>query len=387
LNRRISLFSLFGFDVKIDASWLLLAALISWTLAEGVFPALTPGWTAGTYWWMAVAVTIGLFFSIVFHETSHSLVARRFGIHIRGITLFVFGGVAEMEGEPESPRAEFLMAVAGPISSLFLAAILFGLVEAAGRFNAPEPVAGVLWYLAYINGLLASFNLVPAFPLDGGRMLRAGLWAWRRDITWATRIAASAGNLFGLLLILLGVVEIFRGNFVSGIWQFLIGTFLRGAAAMAYRQTLAQQLFAGFQVGEVMNQNPLVVSPDLTIAELVEDYVYRYHDREFPVVKDGIIVGCIGTRQVARLEKPRWPTVSVRQAMTACTEADTIQPNRRALDAFTKMSSSGRSRLFVTADKRLVGVLSMQDLMEILAVRLELSGDHGATETLLHADR
>lgn len=373
--------------MKIDASWLLLAALISWTLAEGVFPELTPDLSKATYWWMAIAVTIGLMSSIVFHETAHSLVARRFGIPIRGITLFVFGGVAEMEGEPGSARSEFLMALAGPVASLSLATVLFLLFKAVEGANVPEAIAGALWYLAYINGMLALFNLVPAFPLDGGRMLRAGLWAWRGDIGWATRIAAGAGNMFGMFLIVLGVVEILRGDFVGGMWQFLIGTFLRGAAGTAYQQTLAQRVFADVQVAQIMNQHPVSVPAGISVAEFIDGYIYRYHHREFPVVQDDMIVGIIGTRQAAALERLRWSSTSVSDAMAPCTDADTIEPENRALDALAKMSNSGRSQLYVLKNRRLVGVVSLRDLAEILAVRLELSGDRDAGLTLLDTGR
>lgn len=387
LRRRIRLFSLFGFDVKIDASWLLLAALISWTLAEGVFPELTPGLAAAAYWWMAAAVTIGLLLSIVFHETAHSLVARRCGIAIRGITLFVFGGVAEIEGEPENARSEFLMAVAGPISSLVLAALFFLLVEAAGQFNAPDAIVGVFGYLAYANGILALFNLVPAFPLDGGRMLRAGLWAWRGDIGWATRIAAGAGNLFGILLIFLGIVEILRGNFVGGVWQFLIGTFLRSAAAMAYQQTVAQRVFTDLRVGQIMNENPITVRPEITVTDFVDAYIYRLHHREFPVVQDGVVIGIMGTQQAAALSQLQWSTTMVGQAMARCTDADTIAIECRALDALSKMSASGRSQLYVLRDGQLAGVVLLRDLEEILTTHLELLGDRGTAGRLLHAGR
>jgi Zn-dependent protease len=209
------------------------------------------------YWWMALAATIGLFLSIIFHETAHSLVARHYGMHIRGITLFIFGGVAEMVSEPSSARAEFLMALAGPVASLVLAAALFLLVGVADQFDGTKAVAGVLWYLGLLNGMLALFNIVPAFPLDGGRMLRATLWAWRGDIAWATRIAAAAGELFGILLIVLGVLEIMRGDFVGGIWRCLIGLFLRAAASASYQQTIAQRLLGDVSVAQVMTSNPI----------------------------------------------------------------------------------------------------------------------------------
>lgn len=193
-SHRIKLFALFGFQVWIDASWLLIGALIAWTLAGVVFPAAVSGLATTTYWWMAIAATIGLLFSIVFHETAHSLVARRYGIEIRGIMLFIFGGVAQMPAEPASARAEFLMALAGPVASLILSIALFGLAGVIGSLDGPQTITAIVSYLGSLNVMLGLFNLIPAFPLDGGRMLRAALWGWRHDITWATRIAAAAGN-------------------------------------------------------------------------------------------------------------------------------------------------------------------------------------------------
>lgn len=371
---RIRVFSLFGFQVWIDASWLLLALLIAWTLAAAVFPAALPGLGTETYWWMGIAATIGLLFSIVFHETAHSLVARRYGIEIRGITLFIFGGVAQMAAEPDSPRAEFLMASAGPLSSFMLSAALFACYAAIGSLQGPAPLAEVVWYLGFLNAMLAAFNLVPAFPLDGGRMLRAALWGWRRDIAWATRIAASAGDAFAVLLMVLGVVNVLRGEIVGGMWQFLIGMFLRAAAEAGYRQTMAQQLLAGVPVSQVMTPDPVSVPPDLSVARFVEEYVYRYHHREFPVTRERALIGSVGTREVAALDRLRWPSTAVAAITLAVTPSDVIAPEAAALAAVAQMSNAGKSRLFVVREGRLVGIVSLRDLMELISVRLELVG-------------
>ena len=290
-SHRVKLFALFGFQVWVDASWLLLGVLISWTFAVAVFPAALPGLGAPTYWWMAIAAAIGLLFSIVFHEAAHSLVARRYGIEISGITLFIFGGVAQMPAEPPSPRAEFLMALAGPAASLMLSAALFPLYRGIGSVLGPQPLAVVVWYLGFINGMLSMFNLIPAFPLDGGRVLRAALWAWRQDIGWATQIAARAGDAFGIFLIVLGVIGVLRGDFIGGMWRILIGLFLRGATGASYQQTMAQRLLAGVSVAQVMTPSPIAVPPDLSIARFIEDYVCRYHHREFPVAREDMLIG------------------------------------------------------------------------------------------------
>ncbi len=369
---RIRLFSLFGFDVHVDASWLLLAVLIAWSLAVGVFPASVPGLPPATYWWMGIAATVGLLFSIVLHEMSHSLVARRFNMPIRGITLFIFGGVAEMESEATSPRGEFLMALAGPVASAVLGFLLFLLFNLASSANGPAAVAGVLWYLGYLNWVLAIFNLVPAFPLDGGRMLRAALWGWRGDPIWATRVAAGAGNAFGILLIVLGLFDVLRGDFVGGVWSFLIGMFLRGAADAAYQQTLAQQVLGGQPVSRFMNPQPITVPPDVSLRDLVENYVYRYHHKTFPVVRDGRLLGCISTAQLRNMDRAEWDRRTVADIMEACSADNVVTPDTDALEALTKMQRTGRSRLLIARGGQLIGILSLRDLLHFLTLRLEL---------------
>jgi len=368
---RIKLFTVFDIDIKVDASWLLLAVLVAWTLASGVFPQLVPDLTPAAYWRMAILGAAGLFASIIFHEMAHALVARRYGIAIRGITLFIFGGVAEMEAEPKSPRGELLMALAGPAASLLLAAVLEALTTLAGDKASPA-VTGVLWYLALINGLLGLFNLLPAFPLDGGRVLRAALWAWRGDMLWASRIAAAAGDFFGILLIVLGVVDILRGDFVGGMWRFLIGMFLRGAATASYGQTLAQRAFDGTTVAALMTADPIGVPPEISIAEFIESYVYRYHHRVFPVTRHGALLGQVGTRQAATVDRALWPKTTVAEIMLPVAADDVVAPELDALAALSRMQRTGRGRFFVVEDGALRGVLTLRDLLEVLSTRLEL---------------
>ena len=371
---RVRLFSLFGFDVHVDASWLLLAVLVAWSLATGVFPSIAHGLPPATYWWMGIAATLGLLFSIVFHEMSHSLVARRFNLPISGITLFIFGGVAEMESEPTSARAEFLMAVAGPVASAVLGLLLFLLFNLVVSADGAPAVAGVFWYLGYLNWVLAIFNLVPAFPLDGGRMLRAALWGWRGDPIWATRIAARAGNAFGILLIVLGLIDAVRGDFVGGLWSFLIGMFLRGAADAAYRQTVARQILGGQPVSRFMSGQPIAVTPNVSIRELVEDFVYRYHHKVFPVVRDGRLVGCVSTAQLGAIDRSQWDERTVDDVMEHCSADNMVRPDTDALEAMSKMQRTGRSRLLVVRDGQLVGILSLRDLLDFLALKLKLEG-------------
>jgi Zn-dependent protease len=237
----IPLFKLFGFQIKLAPSWFILAALLIWTLSAGFFLGTYPGLRESTYLWMGVVVVIGFFASIVLHEFAHAWVASLFGLPMHGITLFVFGGVAEMEEEPDNPLIEFLMAIAGPATSLLILLAFAGCTILAINQGLPTSVIGVFSYLAIINGMLLVFNLVPAFPLDGGRILRSILWGWRKDLEWATRIASRLGGWFGGLLIVLGILNLFQGEFVDGMWEIFIGFFLRQAAEFSYQQVLTRQ--------------------------------------------------------------------------------------------------------------------------------------------------
>ncbi|MGD8570557.1 MAG: site-2 protease family protein [Gammaproteobacteria bacterium] len=372
-TRQFSLFNLFGFQVKLDISWFLLALLITWTLAAGLFPYNYPDLSRPTYWWMGVASAIGIFFSIVFHEFSHSLVARRFGMPIKGITLFIFGGVAEMHEEPPNAKAEFLMAVAGPIASFVLAAVFFQLYTMGLANHWYVPLVGVLHYLSYINLIVAIFNLVPAFPLDGGRMLRAGLWQWQQNLTSATRLASQIGSGFGILLIVFGILNFIQGNFIGGMWIALIGMFLRGAAAASYRQVVMRELLQGEPVRRFMNTNPVVIPSDITVRQLVEDYVYKYHFKMFPVVDGDQLRGCITTRTVRELSRDQWDQKQVKDLLDDCSPENTVSPDTDTSKVLSVMMRPGAvNRLLVVENNQLAGILSLTDLKEYIALKMDL---------------
>jgi Zn-dependent protease len=367
------LFSLFGFEVKLDLSWLLLALLISWSLAAGVFPTDYPGLPKTVYAWMGVTAAVGVFFSIVFHEFSHSLVARHFGMPIRGITLFIFGGVAEMEKEPPSPKSEFLMAVAGPLASFFLAYLFSSFESLAMAGGWPLPIIGVSHILAYINVIVAVFNLVPAFPLDGGRMLRAILWHWKKDLRIATRISSSLGRGFGLALMLLGVIAIVQGNFIGGMWWFLIGIFLRGAAAASYQQLLLHEVLHGQPVERFMKRDPVTVQPSITVRELIEDYVYRHHFKMFPVVENSDLLGCISIENIKQISKEDWPNKKVGELMDPCSKTNTISADTETMKLLSAMVRPDKqARYMVVDDGQLVGMIALKDLLELIALKLEI---------------
>ena len=376
-SRQFPLFRLFGFEVKLDLSWLLIALLITWTLAAGLFPESYPGLSREMYWWMGIAGAVGIFFSIVFHEFCHSFVARHYGLNIRGITLFIFGGVAEMEKEPDTPKSEFLMAIAGPLAS-FLLAFIFQQIHLLATANEWAVfIIGVTYYLAYLNTILAVFNLVPAFPLDGGRMLRAALWAWKKDLRWATRIASAIGSGFGLALMAVGVLWFIQGYFVAGMWWFLIGIFLRFTAAASYKQILLQQALQDQPIRRFMSTDPVTITPALSIDQLVQDYIYRYHFKMFPVVENSRLLGCITTREVKQLPQAQWAEHTVGELFIACSNDNSVSPDMDAMQLLSRMTQpNGSSRYMVVKEQQLLGIISLTDLKEFLSLKLELESPH-----------
>lgn len=376
-GKRIDLITLSGITLRLDASWFLVAILITWWLADSSFPALEPGLSTATYWVMGVLGALGLFGSVVLHELGHALAARKFDLSIRGITLFFFGGVAEMESEPSSPLAEFVVAVAGPAVSLTIG-VFCGLVNFAFLSGSGLAAASaIIGYLAFINVVLVAFNMMPAFPLDGGRVLRSILWAWRRDLKWATSITSKIGSGLGIALIALGVFEIIvQNDLIGGVWTALIGLFIRNAARMSYRSLLLRKSLQGEPVGRFMQAEVVAVPRAISVRELVEEYVYRYHHELFPVVDDGRLVGCVSTDQIKQLEAAEWDRQSVGTIVKPCSEANTIGPGQDATEALAKMNRHGLSRLMVLEHGRLVGVITLKDLLRFLALKVELEGSN-----------
>ena len=371
-GKRISLFKIFGFKVKLDLSWFILALLITWSLAKGFFPLYFKDLPNATYWWMGVAGTLGLFVSIILHELSHSLVARRYGIPMEGITLFIFGGVAEMNDEPPSPKAEFLMAVVGPLASIVIALVSYLIHIFGNQHGWSSPVNGIFLYLGFMNLALAIFNLLPGYPLDGGRMLRSVLWHWKKNIRWATRITSEIGAAFGLVLILLGVVSFIFGNIVGGIWWVLIGFFLRNASQMSYQQLFIRKALEGEQVMRFMKTDLITVPASMSINELVENYIYKYHHKMYPVLDDSGLIGCVTTRNVKEIPKDHWSSREVGEIASPLSDDNSIVYNADAMESLSKMSRTGNGRLLVLKDGKLVGIITLKDMIEFLSMKMDI---------------
>jgi Zn-dependent protease len=383
-GNRLKIFSFRDIAVRVDWSWLIIATLVTWSLAVGLFPHQIAGLPEAVYWWMGIAGAMGLFLSILVHEFSHALVARAYGLPIKGITLFIFGGVAEMEEEPRNPKAEFLIAGAGPVTSIAIAAISYGFYILADSQLWPLPVIGVLWYMAVINLLLAVFNLIPGFPLDGGRLLRAVLWHWKGDLRRATWTASRIGAGFGTVLIILGVARFLLYDWLGGIWSFLIGMFLRNAAKGSYEQLLIRQSLEGTPIRQLMNPDPVTVTRDMPIDRLVEDYILRYHYKMLPIVENGRLDGCVTMQQIKSVPREQWNTLTVGDIAKTCAAANTVPPDTDALKVLGLMNRTHVSRVMVAEDGRLMGILSLRDLLRFLAVKMEL--EDGGTRDLASAD-
>jgi len=291
---------------------------------------------------------------------------------MRGITLFLFGGIAEMEDEPPTAKAEFLMAIVGPASSIVLGFFFYFVLLAGYQVGWPLAISGVLSYLAWINFVLAVFNMLPAFPLDGGRVLRSILWGARKNIRWATRVASGIGVGFGWLLIFLGMFQVLMGNLLGGIWWALIGYFVQTAARGSYQQILMRRALEGEKVERFMKEEAVTVPPTIPVSQLVEDYVYKYHFKMFPVAEDHHLVGCVSTKEIKDVPREDWERHTVGELARACSIDNTINPGDDAVQALSQMNRTGNSRLMVVEGERLLGVVTLKDMLQFLSLKLDL---------------
>lgn len=366
-----------GFDIRVHYSWLFIFALLTWSLAAGVFPGAFPGWAPLTYWGIAVLASLLLFGAVLLHEISHALVARARGLPVHSITLFIFGGVTETAGEAATPGVEFWMALVGPLTSLLLSGLCFGLAVLAAAAGASEPLFALLGYLAWVNLTLAVFNLIPGFPLDGGRVLRALLWALRRDRRWATRVAAWVGTLCGYLFILGGLwIVLATGAVISGLWLAFIGWFLQNAASAAAQEEQAQELFRGITVARVMNPRPVTIGPQSSLRELVDDYLLRHNVRVLPVVDSlGQLLGLITTSDLHRIPADRWSVTAVGAVMTPTTRLRTVRPDDDIQVAMAQLRAEDHNQLPVVEGERLAGLLTRSDILRYLQIRADLGSN------------
>jgi Zn-dependent protease/predicted transcriptional regulator len=352
-----------GVEVGVNWSWLVVFALITWSLASGVFPSQDPGHSDGTYIAMAVVAAALFFASLLGHELGHAVTARREGMELDGITLWLFGGVARFKGMFPTAAAELRIALAGPAVSLVIGVACS---LAAWALALPSAVDGVLAWLGYVNLILLLFNLLPALPLDGGRVLRAVLWRTRHDFGWATTVAASIGRGFGYVLIAGGVfLFIFQGAF-GGAWLAFIGWFLLGAAGSEQRQLAARQALAGLRVRDLMTVDPVTVAADHTIGRFIDEVAWQRRHTTYPVLDDGHVVGLLAFRCLSSIPRETWDVRGVRECMIPLEQVPRLRPDTPAIDALVELSETSVNRGVVLEQGRLVGIISAADLSRAL---------------------
>ncbi len=371
---------IFGINIRIDWSWLFIFVLVAWDLAT-LFIQLHAGWTAELAWLTAIVAALLFFGSVLAHELAHSLVARARGVPVRSITLFLFGGVSNIQREPPSPLAEFLITIVGPVTSIALGFIFIWLsgvaigpigVLVATPFNLIgrlAPITTLLLWLGSINILVGLFNLIPGFPLDGGRVLRSILWAITHNLRQATHWASVVGQVVAWLMILAGVamifgvqVPFFGTGFISGLWLAFIGWFLNSAAAQSYQQVIIEDILAGVPVSRLMRMNPLAVPATLSIGDLVQDHIMGTDDQSFPVMSGGQLVGIVTLEDVRKVAHQAWATTTVEQIMTTSDKMVEVTPDEDAAEALRELSQYDTSQLPVVRNGELVGMLRRQDI-------------------------
>ncbi len=368
-RHNIPLGRILGIPIGLDYSWFVIFALLTWMLAGSYYPAEFKDWSPALYWFVGGVTAIMLFVSVLLHELGHSVLALRYKIPVRSITLFLFGGVAQIGAEPPSALAEFLIAIAGPLVSLALAAFFY-MVEpfVAGT----EPLLGLAKYLAYINLALVVFNLIPGYPLDGGRVFRAIVWATTRNMRRATLVAANVGRFFAYLFILVGVWQMLSGNFGGGVWIAIIGWFLDNAASSQVHQVMFQGLLAGHKVSQAMSTHCPAVAADLTLQQLVDEHILGSGQRCFLVNRGNDTIGLMTMHRIKEVPRLEWATTSVAHAMIPVQDAKRIDPETGLWDALQKMDRDGVNQLPVTRDHHVIGMLSREDVITFMRTVKEL---------------
>ena len=364
------IFTVFGIEIKIDTSWIFIFALITWALAGNRFPSQYPHWTPWQYWLVGLMTSLLLFSSVLAHELTHSLVARRKGEEVRSITLFLFGGVAEISEEPDAPAKEFIIALAGPISSLIIAALFFVLWYSMRGIS--EPIAALTRYLYIINGILAVFNMIPGFPLDGGRVLRAIVWKVTSDLKRATRISSITGQAVAFLLIFFGIFQIMRGFFFDGLWAALIGWFIHSAAARGYRHTVMKETLREVRAQDLMDTDFEVIDGAISVQELIDDHILKKKERSFLVTEGGELAGIVCLEDAKAVPSSKRTTTMVWDIMTQSDQLEAVSPEDDAGKILAKLVSGKIHQVPVIQEGKIKGLVCRADILDFIHLHSEL---------------
>ncbi len=393
MHNAIHIGKVFGINIYVDWSWIFIFLLVLWELAAGVFPQLHPQWGPGLIWSTAFVASLLFFASVLAHELAHSLVAKANGIPVHDITLFLFGGVSNIQREPTSPAAEFVMAIVGPLTSIVLGviflllsgAVVAGLDVAMGNLPASlaqlDPLSTLLLWLGPINILLGVFNLIPGFPLDGGRVLRSIFWAASKNLRRATQWASWVGQAIAWILIVAGIsmvfgmsLPFFGTGLIGGLWLAFIGWFLNNAAVQSYQQVVVEDLLEGVTVAQLMHANTPTVSSSIPVSSLVHDHILGTDERAFPVVDNNRLVGFVCIEDVRKVPREKWDTTTVGEIMTPANQLVVATPGEEASAALNDLALRDVNQLPVVQDGRLVGTLRRRDIMRWLQLHSGLTG-------------
>ena len=366
---------IFGFDISVHWSWIFIFFLVTGTFAEGILKDSFPEWDSFQRWSVGALISIVFFFSILLHEISHSIIARRYGLPVTSITLFVFGGVSNLGKEPNSPRQEFWIAIVGPLTSVFIAG-LFGLGY-LGLHGVEEGAGDVSLNLAAINLAIGIFNLTPGFPLDGGRVLRSILWARKRDLLSATKLASRIGQIVANLIMAAGVAIFLFVDFVGGLWFFLIGNFLRSASAASYESLFVETVLKGIPASVVAKSDFVPVSPEMTIAQLVEEHVLAGHGRAFPVMAGEELLGLVTLTDTRNVPREEWQSVTVYRAMTPVSKLRTVSATDDLSQVLAIMAAGDINQVPMMDGRLLKGLIHRSDVIRYIQMRQEIGA--GAT--------
>jgi Zn-dependent protease/predicted transcriptional regulator len=368
----INAFSVGGIRVRIDQSWFIAFFLFAWTLSTGYFPLQVPDYPAFTYWFAGTVSSLGLFACVLLHEFSHCVVARRLGTPVRQITLFIFGGVSEMaQNNSNTPMAEFQTTIAGPLSSLVLG-LIFAAIAAVVKHSADRIALEMLRYLYDVNFLLAAFNLIPGFPLDGGRVLRSYLWHRSGNLRQATKASARVGGIFAMTLIAIGVLFIISLHIIPGIWLLLIGLFLKSSAENEYRSFEIRFGLQDMKLREIMAP-PVAVNTSMTISEFVNDFVFHYHYRIFPVTELNRFIGMIDIRSIKAVPANEWPTTKIGGFIADPSSYCVLDPDMDATDALRVFITRNCSKAPIVRGEKLLGILTRSDLLKLVSLKQEIA--------------
>jgi len=364
----------FGIQLRLHYSWFFIFALVTWILAAAYFPTTYPNWSMSARIAAGLITSILFFASVLVHELMHSIVSQRQGIPVQSITLFIFGGVSQITSEPKQPGDEFRMAIVGPLSSLVIGGILLGVYyqwRSVDTF-AVQFITAIAYWLGYINLLLGIFNLIPGFPLDGGRVLRSLIWWRSRNLTSATRIASNVGRAVGFIFIFVGIYFIFTGNWLNGIWLALIGWFLESAAVGSYQQLLMQEMLKGHVASEIMSGDCVVVPPDMTIDHLVNGNILTSGRRCFPVGSGSQIMGLMTLHNVKEVPRDQWNTETVKEAMTPFDKLRWVRPDAELSSVLRILTEDNINQVPVVEDNKIIGMVSRENLLNFVNIRSRL---------------